>query len=795
MLKFFVSFLLVTSFAVSAQAQNSLVGRVLDSATRQPMEYVNVILHPDHSDSLVTGTVTGKEGRFDLLPIPSGDYRVRLRFMGYETRTIDNVRVTDARVDLGDITLTPTTIPLGDVVIEGARPTLTYRIDKKVIEVDQMSTAISGTAADVLVNVPSVTVDIEGNVRLRGSSNFTVLVDGKPSVLDPQDALQQIPASTIENIEIITNPSAKYDPEGTAGIINITMKQQRGAGWSGLMNGNIGLKEKYGGDLLLEHKDGSFSALLGIDHNDRLSPGISNSEERYEYQGTTSVIATSGDMEFLRSTFGVRGALEFSVSEQGSMTLNGRYGNREWQRNAILRHNATTGTTSPIASRNFLHRQRGGDFSAINAGYQHLFSKGQPAHKLSLDLMFRYGDSDELTVSELIQNQQLTGGRRTTEGGPSRQLNTRLEYILPFGEKNKFEAGYHGEVDFDEEATTLSELDTATVQYALLPQFSHQVQYRDNRHAWYSLYAGEEGMFGYQAGLRTEYTLRKIRVENAGEFIIDRWDLFPTLHLSYRFSGENQLMASYTRRIDRPRGWELEPFLTWIDATNVRSGNPSLLPEYIDSYELGMQTLLDPVSLSMEVYHRVEHNATEDLRSVYAENVTLTSVHNVGTEYSSGTEFLVTFDAVPGWNVNLVGNLFDYRIQGEVFNEPFSRKSFNWSARFNNLIKVGGSTQFQLNAMWNSPSVSPQGRRDGFASVDVAAKQEFFSKQFSLTLQIQNVLGTARHEMTSSGPGFFSYSYHKMESPVVMLTARLSINNYPPERERPRGGGFGDDDF
>ena len=759
------------------------------------MEYVSVVLYSSADSSLVTGAVTDPDGMFELHNISAGDYYVNFRFLGHETKTAENFRVQSTPVDLGDVLLAPSTISMGDVVVEGARPTFTYQIDKKVIDVDQLSTTISGTAAEVLANVPSVTVDIEGNVSLRGSGNFTVLIDGKPSVLDAQDALQQIPASTIGSIEIITNPSAKHDPEGSAGIINIKMKKDRGRGWSGLANANVGLNDKYGGDMLFQHKNGSMTAILGIDYNKRLQPATSSGEERYLYQGNMSTIQSSGEMRMLRNSFGLRGEMEFGVGGGSSMTLSGRYGTREWQRNALLQQTSWSAPGAPpVSSQNVLHRRRGGDFAALNAGYQLSFDPEAAEHTLMAQLMFRYRDSDELTTSELFGS-GIPTGRKTTEAGPSREVNTRIEYVLPFGKDHKFEAGYHGEIDISEEATTLSDYDSSTTDYILLPQFSHQVSYKDNEHALYSLYSGEWGSFGYQAGLRSEYTLRTIQLETGQEFLIDRWDFFPTLHFSYRFSGDNQVMASYTRRVDRPRGWELEPFETWIDANNVRRGNPSLVPEFIDSYEIGLQTLLGDVSFSLEGYHRVEHNTIEDIRSVYSDNVLLTTPANVGTEFSSGAELLANFDPVRGWNISLIGNAYNYRIEGIVLNEPFSRKSFNWSTRFNNIIKAGPSTQFQLNARWNSPSVSAQGRREGFASVDIAAKQEFFEKQFSLTLQIRNLLKTARHEHTSEGPGFYSYSNYSMESPVVMLTFRLSINNYAPEKEGEGQEGFGEEGF
>jgi outer membrane receptor protein involved in Fe transport len=270
-------------------------------------------------------------------------------------------------------------------------------------------------------------------------------------------------------------------------------------------------------------------------------------------------------------------------------------------------------------------------------------------------------------------------------------------------------------------------------------------------------------------------------------FTIDRWDFFPTLHTSYKFSEGTQLMASYTRRIQRPHGGELEPFYTWIDANNVRTGNPGLLPELIDSYEAGIRTFVGNISVSFEIYHRVTNNKTEHIRSVYGENINLDSVFNVGKDFSTGGEMMFLFDPMENWNINLMANLYDYRIEGVLYDESFFRKSFNWNTRFNNMFKLGQDTQIQFNVNYNSPTVSSQGTLEESYSADVSINQDFFEKMLSLTLQIRDIFGTAKYEYTYSGPNFYSYSYSKRESPIVMLNLRLNFNNYEPEGNHEEG--------
>ena len=217
---------------------------------------------------------------FRLSDIRSGKYRLEVRFIGYNTQRFDvDINPEKPIVDLGEIFIKPAALKLNDVVVQGERSPVSYQIDKKVIDVDKIQTVISGNAADVLQNVPSVTVDIEGNVSLRGSTSFTVLVDGRPSIMSAQDVLQQIPASSIESIEIITNPSAKYDPEGTAGIINIILKKNQNLGLSGIVNGNVGLKEKYGGDFLFQYRTPDILYTFGMDYNKRNFPRFKYSRQ------------------------------------------------------------------------------------------------------------------------------------------------------------------------------------------------------------------------------------------------------------------------------------------------------------------------------------------------------------------------------------------------------------------------------------------------------------------------------------------------------------------------------------
>jgi len=307
----------------------SITGRVFDSATKHTIEYANIVVFSMRDSSLITGGVTNSDGVFNLTIDRPGNFKVEVRFIGYDTEVIEiAIGQGNFNIDLGEIQIHPSAFLLENVVVEGNRSPVTYEIDKKVISPDQMQTVISGNAADVLSNVPSVQVDVEGNVSLRGSQNFTVLIDGRPSLMDAQDALQQISAASIERIEIITNPTAKYDADGTAGIINIIMKKNLGQELSGIFNANAGMYDTYGGNVLVNYQDG-FKANVGLDYNQRNFPGDQTKSNVYYLENETSTINSLGEIKRRRISFEGRAGIEFDLSDHDILTFGVRGGKRE----------------------------------------------------------------------------------------------------------------------------------------------------------------------------------------------------------------------------------------------------------------------------------------------------------------------------------------------------------------------------------------------------------------------------------------------------------------------------------
>ncbi len=571
------------SFAQTEDKKNmaKISGIVLDFESRIPIEYANIIVYNLPDSSQVTGGITNKEGMFILDGIKNGKYYVSIQFIGYEKKIIENVLITSSNtIDLGNIFISIAAINLENVIVEGERNPVSFQLDRKVIDVSKMPTSISGNAADVLENVPSVTVDIDGNVSLRGSSNFTVLIDGRPSVMEAQDALQQVPASSIKTIEIITNPSAKYDPEGTAGIVNIKLKKEKNLGLSGIANASAGANDKYGGDFLIENKTSGYNYNFGINYNRRFSPGTGIDNKQFEIDNNTSFLNSNGSRENGHISLGLRGGIDFNLSNSDLLNISGRYGTREHQNNNSSNYIQWSDLNpDKLYYLNLNNSSRSGYYYAINTGYIKKFNT--EGHQLLSELMVSRNNSDESSISSSNQKGVQTDGKKTTETGPSTHIRGKIDYTLPLGENTKFESGSQGEIELEKNSNRLYEYDVLNDNYSFQSLYSHTINSTISELAFYSIYSNEWNNLSYQAGLRTELTYRTIELtDNKTKFSINRWDFFPSIHSSYEFSNVTQIMASYTRRIDRPHGWNLEPFLTWSDPNNVQIGNPDLKPEF-----------------------------------------------------------------------------------------------------------------------------------------------------------------------------------------------------------------------
>jgi len=689
-----------------------LYGQVLDSLTNKPIPYVTVSLLDARDGKILTGLITGGNGKFSLEKVTPGNYNVKFDFVGYQSKIVGPYKVAEAQLIHAIKTIKlSSSIQLEEVVIAGGKKEVSFEIDKKVINVGDQDTETGQSAIEVMQTIPSVTVDIDGNVSLRGNSSFTLLIDGKPSAMDVSDALASIPASTIENIEIITNASAKYEAEGVSGIINIITKKKKLQGTSLLANLNVGNYDNYSGNIAVNINKDKWSYNINGNLMIRNRPREVSSERISSTDSIQTIVTSLGEDRRNGGFNSIGGDITYRPNSANSVTLGAKYG--------LMSHNnsgeiAFNELQNGIQTRSYLNDEdalREFDVVDMNLSYRHNIRRDSK-HYVELRSILRSRTGDEEVFAQFFDNGILTGGNRYTESGPTNMVRFNLDYSRGIGKDAAFEMGSQVQFGLSGDDGKNYTLDVDLNEYILNPELSSNVSYNRDIFAVYTLYRGKMQKLGYQVGFRAEQTQRDIGSDNFEDFAkIDRLDFFPSAHVSYELPGDNQLMLSYSRRINRPRSWYFEPFLTWQTAYQLRTGNPDLQPEYIDALELNWnKSLKKKGNISIETYYRSINNVINRINEVFDGNILLTKPFNVGQSVSIGVEPAVNFNIKKWWKVNLGMNFYDYTIKGTLNDIVFDQNSFNWNSRMTNTLKFRKDWTFQFSPQYNSASVSPQGR-------------------------------------------------------------------------------------
>ena len=783
---FIIFCFIISSVYASDFSEESLVkGKVLDADGKQPLQYATVSLLNSKNDSIVDGTITDHLGVFKIKNVYPGTYNLKISFIGYKPMIINDVIVDSKKnsVDLGEIKLSVTSETIDEVEVFADQSPVTFEVDRKVIHVNQQDISSSGTAVNILENYPSVTVNIDGTVSLRGSSSFTVLVDNKPTVLDPSDVLNQIPASTIQSIEIITNPTAKYDSEGISGIINVMLKKNKLEGVSGLIKANGGMYKNYGGDFLVNFKKEKVNLFVDINLNNRGIEGKLKDTRRNNYSDTIYYVMSNGKYDRIRRSMSARGGMDFELDSSNNISLEVVAGN--WFSGGKTQLDYESYTNPVSFNNNYLSKEepsKEGNFYNVDINYLHNFAK--KGHKISSLFYFDRRDLEDKTENSLSDYNNIISGTKSVESGPLDSYDFQIDYTLPFSSESKFEAGYKTEISNYNKQSEVYQYNTNVLDYELDSNYLFNAKYDKSIHSLYSSFSGGFNSLKYQLGLRAEYTNRSITQSNTNETnSIERIDYFPTVHFSYNLNENRQFMLSYTRRVRRPKDWQLEPFYTWKDAYNLRIGNPALKPQYINSYELSFINKWKNNSFSVDAYYRVTNNSIESIQEIIGEDLYSTTYYNIGSDKSLGAEIMLSMEIFRWWRYYLSGNIYNYYLEWEIENEEFTRESFNWTGRLYNTFKVGKTTRIQLAMVYNSPTVTVQGDNKGYFMTNASVRKEFF-KDFSASLDVQGIFGFFERSKTYETDNFYVNNYIKPYTPIINLSVSYKIRNYKNNRKQ-----------
>ncbi|MCF8304389.1 MAG: TonB-dependent receptor [Bacteroidales bacterium] len=772
----------------------TIEGQVFDDQTGNPLQFANIAAYRHKDSTLVTGAIADSTGKFKLKQVPFGLYYLEANFIGYKKQVIDEIKVfpRNRNVTIDKIYLKPSAQNLEGVDISAERNRIEYQIDKKVVNVSKDLNASGGTAVDVLENVPSIEVDIDDNVTLRGSSSFKVYIDGKPTVLEGNDLLKQIPASNIKQIEIITNPSAKYDPDGVGGIINIVMKKEQKGGLNGVVNASVSNNNSYSGDFLLNYKTGKFNIFAGADYRNHEHGGQSTSErETYFHPDSTFYYFSKGDRSRNRDGYSFQGGFDYHLNDNHTLSLSGRGGRYGFGFDSETRiHSYVNDLLEEKHAYNENVFERSGDYYRITGNYQwKIDDKGQ-----ELMAMAYYSSGDD----EEEENQvEFTAGPeyeimkginpdkiRSTEEENSNQIRFKVDYTLPLKNQGRFEAGVQSRTRQEDADYDFTFYDHVADEWITNPDFSSTYDFDREIYSAYTTFANSWGLLSYQLGFRGEYTDRQITKTTGESYVIDRWDWFPTVHLSTELDDKHKLQASYSRRINRPRGWFLDPVMSYMDKYSLRQGNPGLEPEYSNSYELSFMRRIKSGFINLEGYYRKTLNEITRLQSPYDQQTMLMTFENLNSEESLGLELMLNSDITKWWKLNLSGTFYHFQVNDEIEGQDISRESDNWRTRMNSTFDLTKSTRLQASIYYNAPSVTIQGERSGFFFTSMAVRQDMLQNKLSLTLRMRDLFNTMEHEFIADQPTYYTYNKRDREWPVVRFSVSYKINDYKRERDR-----------
>lgn len=794
-ISFLLVFIIGILFQMQAQTQNAnnanmvrgtVKGQVVDKSNGQPMEFVNVALYTVKDSLLLTGTITDRQGKFSISPVKNGHYYIEINFIGFHKTRLNDIEINRKSpvVDLGTISLKPSNQALEGVEVVAEKDRIEYKIDRKIVNVSQDLSSSGGTAVDVLENTPSVEVDIEENVSLRGSSSFTVLIDGKPTTLDGNDILKQLPASSIQQIEIITNPSVKYDPEGGSGIINVVMKKRKRNGFNGIVNASGGNQNTYSGDFLLNYRKNKTNWYIGGEYGVRnyYSDAIMNRET---YGDTTFYIDAERERVWKRNSKSAQAGMDYYIADDQTLSLSTRIGEYGFGMEMDSKTESYTDpSTNLIYTRDESEFNRTGFYWEGNLNYDYnLDNEGQ---KLEIRAFYSHHDDDETDTQQTIitdSNYDPVNGNtndvNSSEKETSYRIRFNVDYVLPIRKTAKLELGLQSKIRQEEIDYNLDTYNPLSGSVDSEEFASRQFDFRQNIQSAYAIFSKEFSFISMKAGLRAEYTDRELSNKDTSEtYGINRIDLFPSLHLSKKFNKENQLMASYSRRINRPRGWYLDPFLSYRDQYTLRRGNPDLEPEYTDSYDITYLRNFKKGFLSFETFFKQTNNRIERVPDLYNDNTIIMTFQNVNKDQSFGSEIMLNMPVTKWFKFNTSGSLYNMKIFTEENGEEITRQDINWRIRGNTTFDLWKSTRLQLTAFYNGPSITSTGTRGDFFMTSLAVRQDLLDDHLNLVFRVRDIFATRGHESTTDQPNYYVYMKHLHTIPRISLGLTYKINNF-----------------
>jgi outer membrane receptor protein involved in Fe transport len=736
------------------------------------------------------------EGKFEITTRP-GRFTLRINFLSYASKDIGGIQLNREQMtkDLGVIKLAPDPEILDEVVVQGEKSSMTMTLDKRVFNVGKDLTNAGRSAADLLDNIPSVSVDVEGNVSLRGSQNVRILVDGKPSGLvgiSTSDGLRQLQSNMIERVEVVTNPSARYDAEGSAGIINIILKKEKNKGVNGSFTATAGYPENFGASFNINYrrKWTNLFASYGIDY--RKNPGGGSTFQTFFPEDT--LYYTERELDRVRGGLSnnLRFGSDFYLNDKNTITVAALYRisdddndydtyYKDYDQNLNLLFETARFDDEIELDQN----------SEYSINYTRNFKK--KGQKFSADLQYR--DNNETEESDINEvtfiledgSQEPELFQRSLNEEFDRGWLIQADYEHPLGKDGKLEVGFRNSIREIGNDYLVEELNEEG-EWENLVGFSNNFNYDENIYASYAMFGNKLNKFSYQLGLRMEITDILTELEQTGEFNDKNYtDFFPSIHLTYGLKNDRSLQGSYSRRIRRPWFRSLNPFSSFSDARNIRTGNPDLDPTYTDSYELGVLQNWEKASFYFAICYRYSTGVVSYITSI-EDGITFVRPENVGVKDDIGLEVTYSKEFNSWLRLNGTANFYHADYDAESDGQDLSTKTTTFFTRVMSQMKIKKEWDFQTTLNYRAPQEVPQGRRKSYFVVDLGLSRDIMKGNGTLMLSVRDLFNTRKWRYETVTPNYISDGDFQWRSRTAVLSFNYRLNQKKRGQRGGRGG-------
>ncbi len=747
-------------------------GNVIDATSGEVVEYATIALYNKRLEKIITGGITDENGNFSITEIPLGAYQMKVEFIGFEPFILEDLKISRETFEhtFKNIMIAAKSVALSEVNVTAERAVIVNKIDRKVVSVDKDLVSAGGSAIDVLENVPSIEVDTEGNISLRGSQNLTILIDGRPSGLSTESTgalLEAIPAGSIESIEIITNPSAKYDPEGVSGILNIVLKKNKLVGFNGQISAGVGTNNSSNIGASINYRNSKFNVSANYNFRQFGNPMDGFSDKTIFVGDTIKHYGDVNKSDRLGSNHSFSLNNDFFINSSNVWSIGARASTRNMERTQtnIYKNYYEPYVIMDYYKNDITSSNIGLSFD-LNTTYRKTFTSKD--HYLEAELAYSNYDSEmnqnrATTAMDLIYYPDGFTPNDLSENTLSESdvKTFRIDFVKPY-EKNKLELGFKSTLRSSGDEYIAGQLNTNDI---IVPDlaFSNYFIYDENVYASYAQFGGEIGKFSYQTGIRAEYAdISSELVTTNEKYPNSYFSLYPSVFLLQKLDKNNEINLNYSRRVNRPHSRQLNPFGNQSDPYNIRKGNPDLDPEYINAIEFGYTRYINKSMLNSTIYYRYIVDVIENVNFLDDFGVSTVTYQNIGSRETYGGELTYSGQFYKWWSMNAGFNFYQLSYTSGESTE-LSNAGFTWNFKASNNFRIGNNLTAQLSGSYDAPRVMPQGNISSRWAVDAGIKQDFLKKKASINLRIRDIFNTR------------SFAYEAYGSNYTLLTERNPV--------------------